>query len=432
MISANLQPEPMLLTVLFETKYRPLRLAGKSVKGVLHHRETLRKFSAFLGQPATTDNLDDETASLFMCWLADRKMAPSSVNSYIDRLCALWRFAARKNYVREWPEVGRLNEPDRIPQAWSEEQLSRLFGACATASGEICGVRASGWWLALHKVIFDTAERINAVMSLEWKDIDMADGWVIFRAENRKGKTRDIARRLHPDTIDCLRGIVEPARTLVFPWKGCGSDVWRFYGYLLDRAGLPSDRISKFHRLRKSVASYFSAKGGDATALLDHSSRKVTLAYLDPRIVVVQQAADVLTRVFEAEVTPEPAKRVHVVKVKVVRQRSTARPHRRKGPPKKLGPRDLSREVLAYQQARGVARATRYYMVRAVKLLGDYLGHVATIDDLNDGNIDGFLLHHPEGARYWTALRTMWKWCHERSLLAVGPVQKAMPKGGAA
>jgi len=350
------QNEPVLLTELFETKYRPLRLAGKSITGVRHHREMLRRFSAFLGQPATTDNLNDETASGFMCWLADRNLAARSVNSYLDRLAALWRFAARKNYVREWPEFGRLKEPDRIPQAWSEEQLSRLFGACATASGEICGVRASGWWLALHKVILDTAERISAVLALEWRDIDLGNGWVTFRAENRKGKTRDIARRLHPDTVECLRGIIEPARAKVFPWAGCATDVWRFYGYLLERAGLPTDRISKFHRLRKTVASQFAAKGGDATALLDHSSRKVTLAYLDPKIVVVQQAADVLSRVESAEVTPEPAKKVPVVKLKLERPRLTGRRlHRRKGPPKTFGPRDATQHGASGQNVRRVS-----------------------------------------------------------------------------
>jgi len=46
------QNEPVLLTELFETKYRPLRLAGKSITGVRHHREMLRRFSAFLVQQA--------------------------------------------------------------------------------------------------------------------------------------------------------------------------------------------------------------------------------------------------------------------------------------------------------------------------------------------------------------------------------------------
>jgi hypothetical protein len=44
------------------------------------------------------------------------------------------------------------------------------------------------------------------------------------------------------------------------------------------------------------VASHAEAAGMNATELLHHSTRKVTLAYLDPRIVKRPQAADVLFR----------------------------------------------------------------------------------------------------------------------------------------
>jgi len=64
-------------------------------------------------------------------------------------------------------------------------------------------------------------------------------------------------------------------------------------------------------------------------------------------------------------------------------------------------------------------------------MFGEFLGRVATIDDLNDCNVDGFRLL--EGNKYWNTLRTMWKWCHEQSLLAVGPTPIGrFGKGGAA
>jgi integrase len=62
-------------------------------------------------------------------------------------------------------------------------------------------------------------------------------------------------------------------------------------------AGLPNDRWSKFHRIRKTHASYAAAAGLDAQRLLDHASPKTTRAYLDPRIVRQPSAPDVLPRV---------------------------------------------------------------------------------------------------------------------------------------
>ena len=47
-------------------------------------------------------------------------------------------------------------------------------------------------------------------------------------------------------------------------------------------------------RMRRSVASHYKAAGGDATELVDHTSRKVTQAYLDPRIVKRVQEMDLL------------------------------------------------------------------------------------------------------------------------------------------
>ena len=72
--------------------------------------------------------------------------------------------------------------------------------------------------------------------------------------------------------------------------------LWKKFGDLLTVAGLPNDSRSKFHRIRKSVASHAEARGGNATAMLRHSKREVTEAYLDPTIAKQQQPSDVLFR----------------------------------------------------------------------------------------------------------------------------------------
>lgn len=97
-----------------------------------------------------------------------------------------------------------------------------------------------------------------------------------------------------------LQTIHRERNTRVFPWPYTDTYLWRKYEALLNRAGLPSDRAHKFHCVRKSVASYFEAAGGNATELLGHSSRRITRRYLDPRVVSPPQASDVLFRPGEA------------------------------------------------------------------------------------------------------------------------------------
>jgi integrase len=89
---------------------------------------------------------------------------------------------------------------------------------------------------------------------------------------------------------------IPPGQKLLLPWPFDVGTLYHRYKGILRNADLPYDRSHKFHCLRRSTASYFEACGHDATKLLGHSSRKVTLRYLDPRIVGQTNASDVLFR----------------------------------------------------------------------------------------------------------------------------------------
>ena len=65
-------------------------------------------------------------------------------------------------------------------------------------------------------------------------------------------------------------------------------------GRIMLAAGLPHSRAYKFHIFRKSVASHAEAAGGNATELLGHSARSVTLRYIDRRIAPERHASDYL------------------------------------------------------------------------------------------------------------------------------------------
>ena len=64
------------------------------------------------------------------------------------------------------------------------------------------------------------------------------------------------------------------------------STVGKWFRKILDRSGIyaPKGSGMRFHRIRKSKASYTESLGGDAQRALGHSSRSVTERYLDPRI----------------------------------------------------------------------------------------------------------------------------------------------------
>jgi integrase len=96
--------------------------------------------------------------------------------------------------------------------------------------------------------------------------------------------------------MQAIKGDREP-EDIVFPWDRCHNYVWKRLEIILKRAGLPHGRKSKFHRIRKTTASYAAAAGLDAQKLLDHSDPATTRKYLDPRIVKQQSPVNILPKV---------------------------------------------------------------------------------------------------------------------------------------
>jgi site-specific recombinase XerD len=283
----------------YENVYVRLKLRGAADATKKHYDYCLRNFDTHLNRPALISDLTDEEVSAAMGYFTSKGLGPRSANKFRDCILALWRFLARKRIVDQFPDVDELVEPKRIPVAWTPEELAKLWLACDSSLGMIGDVPANLWWHALHCVVWDSAERITAAVNILATDVDLKSGRLLVRAELRKGKRADKNTRLHPDTVALLRKIIAPDRERVFPWPHTASYLWNSYTRLLKLAGLPHDRYHKFHCLRKSVASYFKAAGGDATWLLGHTSTAVTAKYLDPDVIGEQHAADVLFRPME-------------------------------------------------------------------------------------------------------------------------------------
>jgi integrase len=292
MISPNVET----LRDLFTLVYSPLKLRGKATSTKQQYLIQIRHLHRFLGRDAKLIDLDDELISSFLGWIVDQGKSPATANKARNHILALWRMAARKRLVEKFPDVPAEREPERIPSAWTADDLRKLFISCQQEPGHLAGVAACKWWTALHHCMWDSGERIGALLRLRWQHVDLESAWLIIPAELRKGKRQDKSFRLHADTVAALKAIREPARPIIFEWPKNVLLIYRDYRRILERAGLPTDRRSKFHRMRRSTASHFEAAGGNATELLGHTSRRTTNAYLDPRIIQPPQASDVLFR----------------------------------------------------------------------------------------------------------------------------------------
>lgn len=282
----------MLLTNLLDGYYTPLR--GVCERTQKLYRYTIAAFGEHLGRDATVDDLEELTVARFLSARLREKAVATAAKDR-TQIRALWEFAARRGLTNgRWPQIRPIRVPERVPRCWLTDEMQRLLVAAGERQGSISGVPAGAFWRAALLTLYDTGERCAALLSLEWPDVSPAG--ITFRAEGRKGQTRDIYRPISAETwqaIDAIRG----PRKLVFEWDRCYTNLWRHLGKICEAAGLPNDRLSKFHRIRKTTASYAAAGGLDAQRLLDHASPVTTRRYLDPRVVRAPSAPDVLPAV---------------------------------------------------------------------------------------------------------------------------------------
>lgn len=282
------------LRELCEEHYFRLNQRIRDEKTRKQYRIALADFEHAVGSRPTLDDLSDDNICRLIVFLQNRHLAVKTVNERVGRITALWRWLAKRGHVTCWPTTVAIPEPERVPVAWMRDDLARLFAAFDSERVLISGVPSPDWWRSLHFVFWDSGERISALLQCEWSHLD--GDWLVVPAELRKARRRDMAYLLAGDTIAALERIREPARSRIWPWPYSPDYLWTRYRIIRRRAGLPTDRRSSFHRMRKSVASHFAAAGGDAMELFQHCSRKVTMRYLDPRIVRQPQAVDLLFR----------------------------------------------------------------------------------------------------------------------------------------
>jgi len=270
----------MTLTELFENYYRPLRLRGRSDNTVRLYGCTIRSFGKWLCYVPTINDLTDLTLARFLEHRASIR-SPYTAEKERTQLLSLWRFAADRGLLRDRPCVPPSPLPDRIPQAWTVEQLQALMRAASATRGTVGAVAASVWYPALLSVLWESAERIGAVLACQ--PCDFLEPTLFVRAEYRKGGKRDRVYRLSPGTCELVRQACGSRRLL--EWPQHHGYLWAKYKDVVARAGLGHDRKCGFHQLRRSAASHYAALGGDPVKLLDHSSPRITERwYLDRRL----------------------------------------------------------------------------------------------------------------------------------------------------
>jgi len=281
----------------FLTDRYALRHQNAGPKTIAQYLIAVNLFGTHLGREPLVDDLLPDTVLRFLRWLHDSGRAPRTVNSKRQALLTLWRDAFRDGKtVTRAPDNGdvpRLTEPRRVPVAWTVDEMRRLKRACVAAPRipRFDPQRDGRHWLALILVMWETGHRLNSLLTVQRSAIDER-GVLRVPAELTKTYT-EMVDELSPETLAAVAAM--PDHPMLFPWPFSRRQIWvRFEKDVLIPAGLPFDRLRKFHCIRRSSASHVCAAAGEYAAQqhMGHRSVAVTIkSYLDPTIAFQRMSA---------------------------------------------------------------------------------------------------------------------------------------------
>jgi integrase len=264
----------------------------QSAKTIRLLKTCIGNFEKHLGRVGSVADLTDEELARYIVQRRTQGRAASTIDGEVAKLLALKRYAALRGLSTQ-PILRFAKTPPPTPVAFLRWQLRKLWRAAYAADVAIGAVPGCIFWPALLDVLWDSGERIWSVYSLDRGDIDLHMRWVTLR--DRKGQGRVMHKRLRRRTVRSLGRLIQAhEQEKVFGVVSLAT-IYNQYEVLLAKAGLPTDRHSKFHCLRKSHASYLHVRGGNSRESLGHTTEAITIKhYHDPRIVIANQPADIL------------------------------------------------------------------------------------------------------------------------------------------
>ena len=278
----------MTLQEFFKTTYRPLRLRGRSPNTVILYECLFRSFNRWLqsegiAAEAGIKHLDELILARYLEYRA-AYVSPYTAEKERCQLMALARLAweRRVQGMERMPTCPPAVLPDRVPTAWSTDEIRRLFAAAGNAKGKVAKIPAGEFFPALVQTCFETGERIGALMATPARDYQRPS--LMVQPEARKGGRRGRVYSLSPDLCDRLDRLASYGYEQLFPWPQSATHIYHRLRAILKAAGLSRKRAG-FHQIRRTAVSHIAAAGGDPVAFAGHSSPAVTKRwYLDPRM----------------------------------------------------------------------------------------------------------------------------------------------------
>lgn len=231
-------------------------------------------------------------------WLRSQlgRFSAPTVARYRRIINAVLRWAYVERHVDKLIVLPRVRVEQRLPEAWSVDDIRRLLAEAEKQPGQIGCHPAGLWWTALLETLYWTGARVGAVLAATLRDWDASRRILYLR--NSKGR-RYAAYVIHERTAEKVTTLANASRSVghdrIFAWPFSRHYFFRRLRRLVEKAGI-AYRPGAFrltHSIRRACASYLWRRNPVlAQRHLDHTDPRVTFShYVDPRIANTERDA---------------------------------------------------------------------------------------------------------------------------------------------
>lgn len=201
-------------------------------------------------------------------YITNRKASAGTINRELSVLQAALRWSFKRGIIDFVPTISRLPSPKPRSQFLNEEEVKRLVAAC----------KPYPWLETFVKIALMTGQRKEAILSLQWSQVDFNTGLIDFNDATIPMAHRRKGRGIVPmsDALKTLLLGLDRSCPYVIAKNGTRiRDFRAVWAIIMKQAGLDITP----HVLRHTVATQLAQKNVPMTQisrLLGHRSTAIT------------------------------------------------------------------------------------------------------------------------------------------------------------
>jgi integrase len=186
------------------------RTIGKGTQD--QYRRAIKCYSNFLTEPAKRTHLKELQVNRWLMSL-DGQKAPETIRGRKAGITAVWNWLAETGQVKHYNpnRLRRIRVPEKIPIAWSVENVRALLAGAATVKGTLrCGVKASDMLTAWIWLGYEAGIRPGDILQLSADQI----GKRVHIVQHKTRKQHSF--ELSDHALAALRPLIALGRRSVF------------------------------------------------------------------------------------------------------------------------------------------------------------------------------------------------------------------------